>query len=59
MNYYTPGIVDSDPRDGNYFVDKHISDSHLMKSIYFYDEDEYAESFKSNHNDIMKRLQKS
>ena len=38
-------LIVSIPKDGNDLVDKHFSDSHHIKSIYFDNEDEYMESF--------------
>ena len=35
------GLIVSIPKDGNDLVDKHFSNNHHIKSIYFDDEDEY------------------
>ena len=35
------GLIASILKDGNDLVDKHFSDTHHIKSIYFDDEDEY------------------
>ena len=42
------GLITSIPKDGNNLFDKHFSDSHHIKSMYFDDEDECMESFTFN-----------
>ena len=44
-------LIASNLKNGNDLVDKHFADSHQIKSIYFNDEDEYAESFNLNQHE--------
>ena len=44
------------PEDGNDLIDKQFSDSHHIESIYFDDEDEYAESFNLNQNEHCEKI---
>ena len=39
------------PEDRNDLVDKHFSDNHHMKSIYFNDDEEYMQSFEFTQNE--------
>ena len=45
------GLIAPIPEDGNDLVDKHFSDSHHIKSIYFDDDEEYMESFDFTQNE--------
>ena len=43
-------------KDKNDLIDKHFSDSHHIKSIYFNDEDEYVKGFKSNQHEHFSKI---
>ena len=45
------GLIAPIPEDGNDLVDKHFSDSHHIKSIYFDDDEEYMDSFNFTQNE--------
>ena len=50
------GLIAPIPKDGNDLVDKNVSDSHHIKSIYFNDEDAYAESFNLNQDEHNEKI---
>ena len=50
------GLIASILKDSNYLVDKHVSDSHYIKSIYFDDDDEYIESFNFNQDEYYNKI---
>ena len=49
-------LITSIPKDGNDLVDKRLSDSHHIKSVYFDNEDEYAESLKLNQDEHYSKI---
>ena len=49
-------LIAFNPKDGNDLFDKHFSDSHHIKSIYFDDDDEHAESFNLNQDDHYSKI---
>ena len=45
------GLIAPIPEDGNNLVDKHFSDNHHIKSIYFDDDEDYMKSFDFTQNE--------
>lgn len=52
------GLIAPIPEDGNDLVDKHFSDSHHIKSIYFDDDEEYMNSFNFTQNEHYDKITK-
>ena len=50
------GLIAPIPENENDLIDKHFSDSHRMKSIYFDDGEEYVKSFNTNQNEHYEKI---